>query len=372
MSRAVDQLIPSLNFFDQCNVHTEHFRNLAFKVENYTLFLGLVYTHLKTDRSAFVSYRTNLYSAVSSFSSGYVTSNFLTTNRLTEIVRELTMQENHCGRKLTPAIKVGYEATYNEVQIVLEVSILASGISVVLGTPMVSKSATFNIPRAIPLYWPNKDGSTASLYQFCHDYLAIASDESQNAKFGVTTLQQCSGMNRIKLRRKGFSTSTDVTLLCLTCLFYKFSVPVLPNCHVESVLVPDARQIFYLADGLYHVMSRKHHLPVMRDTFSHGTRMSTIDCQACNLRPGFSSKLTLNHGELVLNPDMGYCETRPELFVTKVQLIPSLQKLFESLPPPSAEFNMYSHSEVRKSVWTCVRMELAELPEVHTRGFDKH
>ena len=46
------------------------------------------------------------------------------------------MEEVHRGTKLTPAIQVGYEATYYEVQIVLEVSILASGISVVLGKPM--------------------------------------------------------------------------------------------------------------------------------------------------------------------------------------------------------------------------------------------
>ena len=110
---------------------------------------------------------------------------------------------------------------------------------------------------------------------------------------------------------------------------------------------------------------------MMNDTHSHGTRMSTIDCQACVIRPGCSSKLTLNHGDLVLNPDMDYCETRPEPFVAKIQLTPSLQEVFESLPPPSAEFNMYSHSQVRKSVLTSVRMELAELPEVHTMDFDK-
>ena len=42
------------------------------------------------------------------------------------------MEEVHRGTKLTPAIQVGSEATYYEVQIVLEVSILASGSSVVL------------------------------------------------------------------------------------------------------------------------------------------------------------------------------------------------------------------------------------------------
>ena len=128
-------------------VHTKHFSDLGFEVENYILYLDLVYTHLEANWSAFFSYRTNLYSAVSP--------NFLTPNRLAEIVHELTIEEVHRRTKLTPAIQVGYEATYYENQILLEVFILASGISVILGIPMNSKSATFNILRAIPLYQPS-------------------------------------------------------------------------------------------------------------------------------------------------------------------------------------------------------------------------
>ena len=79
-SRATDQLTRSLNVFDHCVVHTKQFSNLVFKVENYTSYLDLVFTHLKAYRSAFVSYRTNIYSAVSSLSSACVTRNFLTPN----------------------------------------------------------------------------------------------------------------------------------------------------------------------------------------------------------------------------------------------------------------------------------------------------
>ena len=84
-SRAIDPLTRSLNFFDHCVVHTKQFSKLVFKVENYTSFLDLVYTHLQAYRSAFVFYRSNLYLAVSSLPSGYVTPNFITPNRLAEM-----------------------------------------------------------------------------------------------------------------------------------------------------------------------------------------------------------------------------------------------------------------------------------------------
>ena len=98
------------------------------------------------------------------------------------------------------------------------------------------------------------------MYQFRHDYLAISTEKSQYAELGVATLQLCPGTKKMKLRCEGSSITIDVTLLCLTSLFYKFSVPTLRNCHVYSVLLPDASQAFYLADGLYHVISCKRHL----------------------------------------------------------------------------------------------------------------
>ena len=156
------------------------------------------------------------------------------------------MKEVHRGTKLSPAIQVGYDATYYEVQIVWAVSILASGISVVLCSEdrWIQSLPNFNVLRVIALYQPKRDDSTASFYQFLHDYLAIATDKSQYAEIGVSTLQECSGRDRNKFCPKRFSTTTDVTLLCLTSLFHKFSVPALWNCHVESVLLLDASQTF--------------------------------------------------------------------------------------------------------------------------------
>ena len=164
------------------------------------------------------------------------------------------MVEVDRGTNLTPAIQVVYEATFYEIQIVPEVFILASNISVLLGIPMNSKSATFINLRAIPLYQPNEGGSTAFLSQFPHDYLANVTDKSQYAKFGVAALIQCSGTNRIEFFCKVLSTNTDMTLLCLKSVFCNSSVPAHRNCHVEPVLLPDAPEALYLADGFYHVI----------------------------------------------------------------------------------------------------------------------
>ena len=119
--------------------------------------------------------------------------------------------------------------------------------------------------------------------------------------------------------------------VCLTSLFYNCNVPALRNCHFKSILSVSAPQTLYRASAFCHVISRARHL-AMNNTDSHGTRISTADCQACVIRPG-SSKLSLNHGDLVLNRDMDYSKTRPEAFGGKVHLTPLSQKM-ESVRPP--------------------------------------
>ena len=142
-------------------------------------------------------------------------------------------------------------------QIVLEVTMLPKGISFVLGIPMNSTIATYNVFKAEPLYQPNDDGKTASVYQFPKPYVAIATDNTNFAELAGSTLQQCTGNNQIKLCRKGFSTTTDETLLCLTSLYFNQDIPALRNCPVSSVFLPEAPQAIYLANGVYHFISRQ-------------------------------------------------------------------------------------------------------------------
>ena len=153
---------------------------------------------------------------------------------------------------------------------------------------------------------------------FMINYIAIATEESQYAEIGVARLQQCSSTSGINLCCEGFSTTTDVTWLRLTSLFCIFSVPALRNYHVEIILLPDAPQVFHLADGLSNVISRKRHRPMINDSNSCCRRISTFNCQACVIHLGCSSKLRLKHGDLVLKPDTDHCETHPETLVTGV------------------------------------------------------
>ena len=326
--------------------------------------IGTLYTHYKTFRGAFYAYRNNFFSIISSLATGHITPQFLFPTQLAKIVQELAAEEFRKGSKLTPAKPSGLEAIYYELQILLEVTMLPKGIFFVLGIPMNSKSATYNVFQAEPLYQLNDNGKTASVYQFPKPYVAIATDNTNFAELAASTLQHCTGSNRIKLCRKGFSTTTDDTLLCLASLYFSQDIPALRNCPVSSVFLPEAPEAIYLANGLYHLISRNPTMDIKNDSRAHGLSLSTIDCQARVLRSSCESTIYINQRDLIPSLDMDASKTTPEPYIAKIKLAPPLNQVFQNVPFDKLNFPSYPVGAARKSILESVQLELTEIPDV--------
>ena len=276
ISYMLDRIYTLENEF-RCYQFESAYRHFLQPSQLYLSQIGTLYTHFKAFRAAFYAYRNNFFSIISSLATGHITPQFLLPTQLATIVQELAAVEFRKRSKLTPALPSGLQAIYYELQIVLEVTMFPKGISLVFGIPKNSKSATYNLFQAEPLYQPNDDGKTASVYQFPKPYFAIATDNTNFAELPASTLQQCTGSNRIKLCRKGLSTTTDETLLCLTSLYFNQDIPALGNCPVSSVLLPEAPQLIYLANGVYHLFSRNPTMDIKNDSRTNGLSLSTID-----------------------------------------------------------------------------------------------
>ena len=241
---------------------------------------------------------------------------------------------------------------------------LPEGISFVLGIPMNSKSMTYKVFQAEPLYQPNDHGKTASVYQFPKPYVAIATDNTNFAKLAASTLQQCTGSHRIKLCRKGFSTTTDETLLCLTSLYFNQDISTLRSCPVSSVPLPEAPQAIYLANGVYHLISPNPTVDIKNDSRTHGLSLSTNDCQACVFRPSCESTIYINQSDLVLSPDMDACKTTPEPYIATIKLTPTLNQVFQNVPFDRLDFPSYSIGAARKSILESLHLELTKIPDL--------
>ena len=146
------------------NAHLAQSLNFNQQLQEYLNYLNSLYTHVKSNYAAFYAHKTALFSTLSNLAASYVTPQFLLPDQLASIVKELANDEILRGTKLPPAIRVYHEAIYYEIQLVLEDTLFSSGLSVVLGIPMNSKSSNFDIYLATPLYQPNTDADIASLH----------------------------------------------------------------------------------------------------------------------------------------------------------------------------------------------------------------
>ena len=150
--------------------------------------MGTLYTPLKSYQAAFYAYEMNLLSTVSSPASGRISPQFLQALETADIVRTLSDEENYRVSKLTPAIQLGFEVVYYGIQLVLEVTLILRDISVVLGVSKNSKFSTFNVYHGTPMYHPNGDNKTVTLFQLAKPFLAVADDDSRYAELDSSTL----------------------------------------------------------------------------------------------------------------------------------------------------------------------------------------
>ena len=99
------------------------------------------------------------------------------------------------------------------------------------------------------------------------------------------------------------------------------------------------------------------------DSRTNGLSLSTIDCQACVLRPSCESTIYINQGDLVLSPDMDACKTTPEPYIAKIKPAPPLNQVFQNVPFNRLNFPSKSIGAAQKSILESVQLELTEIPD---------
>ena len=102
-----------------CNAHLAQTINFYQQLQEYISYLNSLYTHVKSYRAAFYAYKLALFSTLLSIAAGYVAPHFLLPDQIASIVKELANDEILRRTKLSPATRVGHEAIYYEIQLVL-------------------------------------------------------------------------------------------------------------------------------------------------------------------------------------------------------------------------------------------------------------
>ena len=160
----------------------------------------------------------------------------------------------------------------------------------------------------------------------------------------------------MKLCSQGFSATTDQTF-CLPSLFYNYDIPSLRNCEVESVLLPDAPQVFYLPDGTYNIIPRDPNIQMKNDSGAAGFSISKFSCKACRVHPSLKTKLSFKQRVLELVTGMDLCKNSSQPLLATIELTPSIDQFFKQVPNAKHKFHTNSIAEARQSGLRTVRPE---------------
>ena len=107
--------------------------------------------------------------------------------------------------------------------------------------------------------------------------------------------------------------------------YYNFDHPALYIFKVESVLLPDASQTFYLVDSLYHKISLDPNIQMKNGS---GTGFSIYTCL---VKPAFSGPAANNNNPSTrfgTRPRYYILQEKPGAFTCFLQFTPSLEQIF--------------------------------------------
>ena len=105
-------------------------------------------------------------------------------------------------------------------------------------------------------------------------------------------------------------------------------------------------------------------MDIKNDSRTNGLSLSTIDCQACVLRPSCESIIYIILGDVVLSPDMDACKTIAEQYIATIKLAPPLNQVLQNVSFGRLKFPSYSIGAARKSILESVYLERTEIPDV--------
>ena len=143
-------------------------------------------------------------------------------------------------------------------------------------------------------------------------------------------------------------------------LDFNQDIGALRNCPVSPYSPPEAAPAIYLTNSIYHLISCNPTMELTINSRTQGLSLSTIDLQACVLRPCCDTTTYIIQSDPVLSTDIDACKTTTELYITTTMLAPPLNQVFQKIPFEHLNFPSNSIGAARKLVIENAQMEMTK------------
>ena len=337
-------------------------QQINFNFDTISSLLYLIYTNIKSYRSALYSYHTNMLNSIPSLLKRYLPMSLVSRNSMLSILAEVAKGLVETGDRLSLASPMPDLLSYYDAQLLRDVISLPEGLVMTLSIPLASSQTALKVYRAQILPMPQDEAGTALQWKLEAPYLAVSEDMSETAHLTEHQLSNCIGSSRYQICHESMATERSHTS-CLAALFFGTAMDAVRVCETENVYLPAVEKAENLGHGIWLITSA---------TTSYSLVESNMDPRNKGIvrYPGCSiCVVTLECGRQLQGPnikirsDLSSCRDTPPIKIT-VKLPVPLQQLLTTLPEVENLPYFTSKTDASVHLLRNMRSKLQKLPHV--------
>ena len=363
ISSQLDVFAQNIHALRDCTQLLFSRQQINFNFDTLSSLLNLMFTNIKSYRSALYTYKMNVFNAIPTMLNKMLPMSLVTRDSLYTILEAVGAQQSKSKDRLSLAIPMEEIISYYDAKLLHDVITIDSGLVMTLAIPLASRQTAFTVYEAKVIPMPQLDSNRAIKWKTESQFLAVSENQMETAHLSHYELSKCIGSDSYQICHESVATQYLRDSSCLSTLFFNTAIDALKVCDTDEMLLPAREQAENLGFGVWLITSAK-------DSYTlHKRKMTDTQNSALTIKGCKICIITLECGYQIVGPhikirsDLYACSDIPPVQVN-VNLPDPLSHLLTLLPNISDLPNYNTKSTASIDLLRDVREALIYGPEV--------
>ena len=230
-------------------------QQVNFNFDTMASILSLLYSDVKTYRSAIYTYRRNVLNAIPTLLQQHLPMSLVPKKSLQAILQSVGDEIVLSGSRLSLAIPPNSDImSYYDAKLLCDVVMVNEGMILTLAIPLASRQTVFSTYSARVVPMPQREPRMAIKWVIEDPYLAISEDQKESMAISQAQYDSCLGSTRYKICHEPPASQANHPS-CLATRFLSSSLKAAETCDTEVFYLPTQVQADDLGYGIWLLTS---------------------------------------------------------------------------------------------------------------------
>ena len=342
-------------------------QQLNFNFNTTASLLSLLYSDVKSYRSAVYTYRMNILNLIPTLLQQHLPMSLVPKSSLSAILKSVASELVTTGSRLSLAIPPNSDLlSYYDAKLLRDVLTVREGLILTLAIPLASRQTVFSTYSAKVVPMPQTEPRMAVRWVVENPYLAISEDQMESMTLSQHQFDSCLGSSRYRICQELLASQSNHPS-CLATLFLSSSLKAAETCDTEVFYLPTQVQAENLGYGIWLITSASDAYE-MREYSLESKHKSwnrlIAGCKICIITVECDLQVFIGDN-IKIRSDLEACDKVPAKIID-VQLPDPLEHLMQTVPDvedlPFFESRVVAGVDLLRKV----RAELIRSPKVKT------